>query len=73
MIIYMALAKGRSRVCLGEQKLTSHTETAIKVAELILGAKGLKFNLTKENENGHFFLECDGLGLVNDLHDAHEL
>ncbi|XP_023288248.1 RNA 3'-terminal phosphate cyclase isoform X2 [Orussus abietinus] len=68
IIIFMALAQGISRVQIGEKNLTCHTETAIQVAELMLGSRGLKFSVTKGGNEGEFapyILECHGCGLVN--------
>lgn len=64
----MALAKGTSRISLGKQKLTCHTETAIKVAETMLADKGLRFNLSRNGNDNHdsYILECHGVGLMNE-------
>ncbi|KAF5302012.1 hypothetical protein FQA39_LY10482 [Lamprigera yunnana] len=56
VIILMALAKGRSRVCVGE--LTLHTKTAIYVAEQV--AK-VHFDIIHQGNKN--IIECDGLGL----------
>lgn len=68
LIILMALAKGISKINLGNKKLTCHTETAIKVAELILKQFNLHFKLS-ENENdgsnASYSLECEGCGYEN--------
>lgn len=69
MILLMALAKGRSRILLGERKLTQHTETAIQIAEIMLGNRGLRFSprdSSDDGDTGTFVLECDGCGLVNE-------
>ena len=65
----MALAKGTSRISIGRKELTSHSETTIKVAELMLGDRGLRFNLTKSSSNDYapYILECEGVGLVNNF------
>lgn len=55
VIIYMALAKGRSRVRTG--KLTLHTETAIYISEMMTGAK---FEVNEDN--GTWIIQCDGIG-----------
>nr|XP_050853609.1 RNA 3'-terminal phosphate cyclase isoform X2 [Vespula vulgaris] len=72
IIIYMALAKGISRVKVG--KLTLHTETAMKVAEIMLANRGLRFHLLK-NENVEnstsYILECEGCGLINNFAEQH--
>ena len=65
----MALAKGRSRIRIGDQKLTGHTETAIQVAEIMLGNRGLRFNSSdavNKSDLGSYILECEGCGLIND-------
>ncbi|XP_011645114.1 RNA 3'-terminal phosphate cyclase isoform X1 [Pogonomyrmex barbatus] len=68
MIILMALAKGVSRINIGDMKLTCHTETAMQVAEIMLGKHGLRFNLSKSTESEYpsYILECQGCGLIND-------
>ncbi|KAK2583716.1 hypothetical protein KPH14_009636 [Odynerus spinipes] len=68
IIIFMALAKGVSRVRVGSKKLTCHTETAIQVAEIMLGNRGLHFNLLESGSVGDspsYILECEGCGLIN--------
>lgn len=64
----MALAKGTSRINLGNKKLTCHTETAIKVAEMMLNKFNLRFKLCENGEIGgktSYALECDGCGYEN--------
>lgn len=56
LIIFMALAKGKSKIKVGE--ITLHTKTAIYIAELLTKAK---FNII--NQNDHNIIECDGIGL----------
>ncbi|XP_047536105.1 RNA 3'-terminal phosphate cyclase [Vanessa atalanta] len=58
VILYMALAEGRSCVRAGE--VTLHTRTAIHICEMI--AK-VKFNIQQEGEQN--LIECTGLGLIN--------
>lgn len=53
LVLFMALAKGRSRMRTGP--LTLHTRTAIHVAELMTG---VKFTVT--SEASHCIVECDG-------------
>ncbi|XP_008558372.1 RNA 3'-terminal phosphate cyclase [Microplitis demolitor] len=68
MVLLMALAHGRSRLLLGKQQLTQHTETAIKVAELMLGNRGFRCQVTANQNAGDSkqnILECDGCGLTN--------
>nr|XP_033338873.1 RNA 3'-terminal phosphate cyclase isoform X1 [Megalopta genalis]XP_033338874.1 RNA 3'-terminal phosphate cyclase isoform X1 [Megalopta genalis] len=62
LIILMALAKGTSKIKLGSQKLTCHTETAIKVAEMMLKHYNLRFKLNekKVGDNISYTLECEG-------------
>lgn len=73
MIILMTLANGTSRMKVGDKKLTCHTETAIKVAEIMLGKRGLRFNLAESAESGDstsYFLECQGCGLINETFNS---
>lgn len=68
MIILMALAKGISKIKVGDKKLTCHTETAIQVAEIMLGKRGLRFNMSESAGGGDtssYILECQGCGLIN--------
>eukprot|EP01118_Nematostelium_gracile_P005351 TRINITY_DN1686_c0_g1_i1.p1 TRINITY_DN1686_c0_g1~~TRINITY_DN1686_c0_g1_i1.p1 ORF type:complete len:368 (+),score=95.53 TRINITY_DN1686_c0_g1_i1:93-1196(+) len=61
LIIYMALAKGNSKILSGP--LTLHTETAIHFTQLLTGAK---FQVTKSDKGKNTFLiECEGIGFVN--------
>ncbi|XP_078050648.1 RNA 3'-terminal phosphate cyclase [Augochlora pura] len=62
LIILMALAKGTSRIKLGSQKLTCHTETAIKVAEMMLKHYNFRFELREREvgDNISYTLECEG-------------
>ncbi|XP_073816316.1 RNA 3'-terminal phosphate cyclase-like [Musca autumnalis] len=59
LIIYMALAKGQSRIL--TTPLTNHTKTAIYVAEKMCGAR---FVEEKINEH-HVMLTCQGIGHVS--------
>ena len=67
LIILMALAEGVSKINLGSKKLTCHTETAIKVAELMLKDFNPRFNLceNKDGDNVSYALECEGCGYKN--------
>ncbi|XP_050494138.1 RNA 3'-terminal phosphate cyclase isoform X1 [Bombus huntii] len=68
LIILMALAKGTSKINLGSKKLTCHTETAIKVAELVLQQFNLQFKLCEnrnDGSNNSYTLECEGCGYEN--------
>ncbi|KAM7359454.1 RNA 3'-terminal phosphate cyclase [Cochliomyia hominivorax] len=56
LIIYMALAKGKSEILTGP--LTNHTLTAIYVAEKM---SGVHFNIENLNEK-HVRLSCTGIG-----------
>ncbi|XP_052743872.1 RNA 3'-terminal phosphate cyclase isoform X2 [Bicyclus anynana] len=58
VIVYMALAQGRSAVRAGD--VTLHTTTAIHVAETIAN---VKFNITPDGEQN--LIECIGLGFIN--------
>ncbi|XP_046475883.1 RNA 3'-terminal phosphate cyclase isoform X1 [Neodiprion pinetum] len=70
MIILMTLASGKSKVRTGARELTCHTQTAIQVAELMLGHRGLRFQFSKEHNKEEdppsYTLECIGLGLTID-------
>ncbi|CAD1475998.1 unnamed protein product, partial [Heterotrigona itama] len=68
LIILMALAKGISKINLGNRKLTCHTETAIRVTELILKQFNLHFKLSENKDdegNASYSLECEGCGYEN--------
>jgi len=56
VIIFLALAQGRSTVKIGP--LTLHTKTAIWVAERLTKAK---FEIHEESETS-FIIQCDGIG-----------
>ncbi|KAG7212602.1 hypothetical protein KM043_012895 [Ampulex compressa] len=74
MIVLMVLAKGASKINVGNQKLTCHTETAIEVAKIMLTNRGLCFNLSESRDRGDTFtytLECEGCGLTNSGFNAH--
>eukprot|EP00743_Colponemidia_sp_Colp-15_P004574 GILK01004931.1.p1 GENE.GILK01004931.1~~GILK01004931.1.p1 ORF type:complete len:374 (+),score=61.32 GILK01004931.1:33-1124(+) len=58
LIIFMALARGRSSIRCGP--LSLHTETAIYIAKQFTNAN---FTVRKEEEN--FVVECDGIGFEN--------
>lgn len=57
----MALAEGKSKIKVGP--ITSHTETAIYISELLTKAK---FNIVKLDDNTNI-IECDGVGQINNL------
>ncbi|XP_016995696.2 RNA 3'-terminal phosphate cyclase [Drosophila takahashii] len=61
LIIYMALAAGRSRMRTGP--LSSHTRTAIHVAEQLAG---VRFEVTLEAA-GQTLVECEGAGQLNGM------
>lgn len=56
LIIYMALAGGRSSI--RTQELTLHTRTAIAIAEELTDAR---FQV-KADSKGTFLITCDGIG-----------
>lgn len=56
LIIFMALARGRSSIKAGP--VTLHTKTAIHTAELLTKAK---FNIVEKGD--HNIIKCDGIGL----------
>ncbi|XP_063995609.1 RNA 3'-terminal phosphate cyclase [Diachasmimorpha longicaudata] len=68
LILFMALARGRSSIFIGSQKLTLHTETAMEIAKIILKDRGLNYELKNMNETNpnEFLLQCNGCGLTND-------
>lgn len=67
----MALAEGTSRINFGQMKLSLHTETAIKIAEMMLGDRGLKFTMLEDKDDGvSNILECQGCGLVNSFYQG---
>ncbi|CAD7077321.1 unnamed protein product [Hermetia illucens] len=59
LIIYMALADGRSRI--RTSPLTLHTKTAIYIVESMTKAKFY----TSEQSDGAVIVECDGIGYKN--------
>ncbi|XP_063962676.1 RNA 3'-terminal phosphate cyclase-like [Lytechinus pictus] len=63
LIIFMALAKGQSRVRTGP--ITLHTETAIHIAQLLTEAKFSISPLTDGSGEGAYMIECTGIGLQN--------
>ncbi|KAK7889159.1 hypothetical protein WMY93_024719 [Mugilogobius chulae] len=64
LIIFMALAKGTSRIRTGP--VTLHTQTAIHIAEQLTQAK---FNISKcvdeQSGNVTHLIECEGSGIAN--------
>lgn len=58
LIIFMALAKGKSRITCG--KITLHTETAIHIAEMLTQAK---FCVVPNEGKNSCIVECEGIGL----------
>uniref|UniRef100_A0A8C6T706 RNA 3'-terminal phosphate cyclase n=1 Tax=Neogobius melanostomus TaxID=47308 RepID=A0A8C6T706_9GOBI len=64
LIIFMALAKGTSRIRTGA--VTLHTQTAIHIAEKLTQAK---FSISKcgdeRSSNVSYLIECEGSGAVN--------
>ncbi|XP_036377742.1 RNA 3'-terminal phosphate cyclase [Megalops cyprinoides] len=64
LIIFMALAKGTSRIRTGP--LTLHTQTAIHVAEQLTKAKFVVTKAEDELSNSDtFIIECQGAGVTN--------
>ena len=66
IVLFMALAEGRSVVRCGP--VTLHTETAIYVAEQLIGAKFtiVPADQTKEDCRKYpCFIECEGIGKLN--------
>lgn len=63
LIIYMALARGTSRVAMAEPTL--HTRTAIAVMEQMLGDR-VRFHTERplEGSPGPFLVTCQGAGLI---------
>ncbi|XP_020893413.1 RNA 3'-terminal phosphate cyclase [Exaiptasia diaphana] len=64
LIIFMALAAGKSRVRSGP--LTMHTKTAIHIAELVTKASFTVTPCGTDNSPETFLIECDGIGLINE-------
>ncbi|XP_070563804.1 RNA 3'-terminal phosphate cyclase-like isoform X2 [Ptychodera flava] len=62
LIIFMALANGKSQVLSGP--ITLHTETAITVAEMLTQAR---FTITPVTGTDKNMIECHGIGLTNQL------
>merc|ERR1712130_839338 len=56
LILFMSLAKGRSKMATCSLEL--HTKTAIYIAELLTG---VKFDVST-NKDGTVYIECDGIG-----------
>merc|ERR1712154_638591 len=56
LILFMALAKGKSKMATCAMEL--HTETAKYIAQLLTGAK---FK-TSQRKDGTLLIECDGIG-----------
>lgn len=57
LVMFMALAKGRSRLRTGP--LTLHTETAIHISQVLSGAK---FEVTRDGNTNAWVIECQGIG-----------
>jgi len=62
LIIYMALAKGRSVIRTGP--LTLHTRTAIHFAQEVAGAK---FEVKEDKDGQSFLISCEGIGYESRL------
>eukprot|EP01083_Nonionella_stella_P031456 86154_1 len=61
LIIFMALAKGKSKMATCALEL--HTQTAIHIAETFTG---VKFNVSTM-KNGTVWIECDGIGYTANM------
>lgn len=57
LIIFMALARGKSSIRCGPIEL--HTKTAIHYTQLLTGAK---FNVYSDSSDRNFIIECEGIG-----------
>ncbi|KAK8721636.1 hypothetical protein OTU49_012673 [Cherax quadricarinatus] len=57
VILFMALAEGKSRIRTGP--LTDHTKTAMWVAKLLTK---VEFSITEEEGSDCIYLECEGIG-----------
>lgn len=64
LVLFMALAKGKSRMATCSMEL--HTETAIYIAELLTG---VKFDVSTSND-GTVFIECEGMAYNTGLDDT---
>ena len=65
LIIFMALAKGKSKMATCAEEL--HTKTAIHIAQLLTGAK---FEVS-QMKDGTVLIECDGIGYcANQMNDV---
>ncbi|KAJ0032839.1 hypothetical protein NQD34_002920 [Periophthalmus magnuspinnatus] len=64
LIIFMALAKGKSRIRTGA--VTLHTQTAIHIAEQLTQAKFIISKCSDDlSGNTTFLIECEGSGAMN--------
>lgn len=59
VIIFMALARGKSRIRTGP--LTDHSKTAMWVVKLMTK---VEFNIIEEEGSDCIIIECDGLGVI---------
>lgn len=60
MIIFMALAKGQSRILTGP--LTLHTQTAIYIANELTQATFDVIPIKRDNEVVKNIIQCEGIG-----------
>ena len=58
LVVFMALAKGRSAIRCGP--LTLHTQTAIHYAQVMTG---VEFRVVEEIKDKVYLVECEGMGL----------
>jgi len=63
LIIFMALANGCSKIKCGP--LTLHTQTAIKVTEIMTGVNFKVSPASGSVGNDAFFIECEGIAHKN--------
>ncbi|KIY49059.1 RNA 3'-terminal phosphate cyclase [Fistulina hepatica ATCC 64428] len=64
VILFMAMAEGKSFLNCGKNELTLHTRTAIWVAEQLTTAR---FDVSKDGQN--VIVECEGIGYTRALYD----
>ncbi|TFK42806.1 RNA 3'-terminal phosphate cyclase domain-containing protein [Crucibulum laeve] len=59
IVIFMALAEGKSEVRCGKDGLSLHTQTALWLAQELTDAQ---FEVEVEEETGHTIMRCEGIG-----------
>ena len=60
LIVFMALAKGKSAIKCGP--LTLHTQTAIHYTQVLTN---VKFHVTEQVKDKAYLIECEGMALEN--------